>query len=176
MEIETLFLNEVIQKFRTQQEMAERAIRQVSDAKLREALNPETNSPVVIMKHVAGNLLSRWTDFLTSDGEKAWRDRDTEFVDDFGSRAEAAAYWEKGWACLFDALGSLSEGDLSRTVEIRSEPHTVVKAIIRALDHCGYHVGQIVMICRIHAGADWETLTIPRGGSEAFNRMKRGER
>jgi hypothetical protein len=118
---------------------------------------------------VAGNLLSRWTDFLTADGEKPWRNRDDEFVDSLRTRDEFTAYWNSGWQRLFDTLDGLSAADLCKTVTIRGEPHTVPLAIQRSLTHCAYHVGQIVLIARILAGENWTTITIPRGASAAFN-------
>jgi hypothetical protein len=121
------------------------------------------------MKHVAGNLLSRWTDFLTSDGEKPWRNRDSEFVDSLTSRDELLTFWETGWQRLFDSLSVLTADDLGKIVPIRGEPHSVPLAIQRSLAHCGYHVGQIVLIARILAGDEWDTLTIPRGASARFN-------
>jgi hypothetical protein len=127
------------------------------------------------MKHVAGNLLSRWTDFLTTDGEKPSRNRDDEFVDSFRSRDDVLAYWERGWDCLFDSLQSLTPGDLDKTVVIRGEPHSVPLAVGRSLGHTCYHVGQIVQVARFHAGDQWHTLTIPRGGSERFNRENWGK-
>lgn len=171
-----MFLQSARSKFAAQKMMAERAFGQNDDTQIRQALSPETNSVAVIMKHMAGNMLSRWTDLLTSDGEKPWRHRDQEFVDDFADRAELIADWEKGWTCLFDTLDSLTDADLLRAVTIRGEPHTVIDAIVRQLDHYGYHVGQIVLISRILAGDKWEVLTIPRGGSEEFNRRKAQER
>jgi len=149
---------------------ADKAVAQLQDEQLHVALDPNTNCVAVIMKHVAGNLLSRWTDFLTTDGEKPWRDRDDEFVDTFATREELLAYWESGWQRLFDALTALKPDDVARTVTIRGEPHSVPLAIQRSLAHCGYHVGQIVLIARILAGEHWTTITIPRGGSAAFNR------
>jgi len=166
----TLMLRETIDAFREQKAFAEKAIVQVSDDKLRQPLDPETNSIAVIMKHMAGNLLSRFTDFLTTDGEKPTRNRDGEFIDDFGSRGELLDYWERGWKCLFAALAQLTPDDLEKTVAIRGEPHSVIKALVRAMAHQAYHVGQIVMISRIHAGDKWNVLTIPRGQSEEFNR------
>lgn len=165
-----LFLDECLQTFREQKAMAEKAIGQVRDEKLHSSLDPETNSIAVIMKHMGGNMISRFTDFLTTDGEKPDRNRDGEFVDDFGTRAELLDYWERGWTCLFTTLSELVPEDLEKTVFIRGEPHSVVKALTRAVAHLGYHVGQIVMIARIQAGADWQVLTIPRGKSEEFNR------
>jgi hypothetical protein len=155
--------------FRANKGWADKAIGQLPDEKLHMALDPTTNSIAVIMKHVAGNLLSRWTDFLTTDGEKPERNRDEEFVDSFTTRDELTAYWNCGWQRLFDSLDALSAADLSRTVTIRGEPHTVPLAIQRSLAHCGYHVGQILLIARILAGDSWTTITIPRGSSAAFN-------
>ena len=162
-------IDSAITAFATNKGWADKAVAQVSDENLHVSLDPNTNSIAVIMKHVAGNLLSRWTDFLTTDGEKPWRNRDDEFVDSFKSRAEMSGHWEQGWACLFATLRSLDPSDLSKTVTIRGEPHSVSLAIHRALVHCGYHIGQIVMISRILAGDDWETITSPRGGSSTYN-------
>ena len=155
--------------FRSQKDIAERAIVQVNNEDIHKPLDPETNSIAVIMKHMAGNMRSRWTDFLTSDGEKPWRHRDDEFVDDIRSRQELQNFWEEGWACVFDAVSQLSDQDLENIVQIRGEPHSVIRAIDRAIDHYGYHVGQIVQIARIRAQHDWTTLSIPRGESEAYN-------
>jgi Protein of unknown function (DUF1572) len=156
-------------------DLAERAIAQLADEQLRVALHPETNSIAVIMKHVAGNLLSRWTDFLTTDGEKPWRNRDDEFVDSFSSRQELLDYWNSGWDCLANALDRLTPSDLDATVTIRGEQLSVPLAIARSLSHCGYHVGQIVLISRILADDRWQTLTIPRGGSQAHNAKQWGD-
>jgi hypothetical protein len=166
-----LFLTSAVAQFRAQKVMAERAVRQLSFEQLRVPLDANTNSIAVIMKHVAGNLLSRWTDFLTADGEKPDRDRDDEFVDTFASREELMAHWERGWACALDSLSALRPDDLTKTVTIRGEPHGVIDATHRSLAHAGYHVGQIVQLARYLAKDEWETLTIPRGGSGAFNRM-----
>lgn len=134
----------------------------------------EANSVAVIMKHMGGNLRSRFTEFLTSDGEKPWRDRDTEFVDDFpageAGRDAAIAAWDGGWACLLGALGELRDADLSRTITIRGEAHTVARALTRSLAHAGYHVGQIVLISRAIVGDErWKVISVPRGGTRAFN-------
>jgi hypothetical protein len=127
------------------------------------------------MKHVAGNLISRWTDFLTTDGEKPWRNRDDEFVDTFTARGELIAYWESGWQRLFDSLAGPKADDLGKTVTIRGEPHSVPLAIQRSLAHCGYHVGQIMLIARILAGDRWTMITIPRGASAGFNQRVWGK-
>jgi hypothetical protein len=170
-----IVLQAAIDSFRYDKALAERAIAQVPDKKMHEVLDSQTNSIVVIMKHIAGNLLSRWTDFLTTDGEKDWRNRDQEFVDDFQSRDELMAYWEKGWQCLFDTLESLTAADLNKTVKIRGVDHSVPMAISRSNAHIGYHVGQIVMIARIQVGDDWKTLTIDRGKSDEYNQQNWGK-
>lgn len=168
------FLSSIVNAFEANKRLADRAVEQLPDEKLHLALDANTNSIAVIMKHVAGNLLSRWTDFLSTDGEKPWRNRDQEFVDSFASRAEVVEYWERGWTCLFDALNSLKPADLEQTVAIRGEPHSVPLAAERSLAHTCYHIGQIVQVARILAGDNWNTLTIARGGSEQFNRANWG--
>jgi uncharacterized damage-inducible protein DinB len=168
------FLPAAIATFHKQKSLAERAIAQLSDEQLRTALDANTNSIAVIVKHIGGNFRSRWTEFLTTDGEKPWRDRDGEFVDTFQSRDEMRAAWEAGWAALFATLDSLAEADLVREITIRGEVHSVPLAILRALDHCGYHVGQIVLTARFLVGdRPWNTLTIPRGQSQKFNEQYR---
>lgn len=164
-----------IASFRSNKGWADKAIAQLSDDTLHVALDPNTNNVAVIMKHVAGNLLSRWTDFLTTDGEKPWRNRDDEFADTFGTRDELIAYWDSGWQRMFDSVSSLSSGDLAKTVTIRGEPHSVPLAIQRSLAHCAYHVGQIMLIARILAGDHWTTITIPRGASANFNQRVWGK-
>jgi uncharacterized damage-inducible protein DinB len=175
MSVATEFLAAAISTFESNKRLADRAIEQVSDEKLHVSLNEHTNSIAVIMKHVAGNLISRWTDFLTTDGEKPWRDRDTEFVDTHVDRTELMAYWNRGWECVDGALQQLTEDDLAKTVVIRGKLHSVPLALQRSLGHTCYHVGQIVQVARIHAGAAWTTLTIPRGGSEEYNRTHWGK-
>jgi hypothetical protein len=155
--------------FRQNKVWADKAIGQLTDEKLHAALDPNTNCIAVIMKHIAGNLLSRWTDFLTTDGEKPTRNRDDEFVDSFTNRDELLAFWNSGWQRLFDTLAELTPDDLTKTVMVRGEPHSVPLAVQRSLAHCGYHVGQILLIARLLAGDEWTTITIPRGGSASFN-------
>src|SRR5688500_807449 len=149
-----------INAFEANKRLADRAVAQVPDDKLHVALDANTNSIAVIMKHVAGNLLSRWTDFLTTDGEKPGRNRDDEFIDSFHSRAEVLDCWERGWDCLLATLKTLAPEDFGKSVMIRGEPHTVPLAMERSLGHTCYHVGQIVQVARIHAGKKWNTLTI----------------
>ena len=160
-----------ISAFRSNKGFADKAISQLSDDKLHVALDPNTNSIAVIMKHVAGNLLSRWTDFLTTDGEKSWRNRDEEFVDTFSHREPLIAYWESGWTTLFNSLSTLSGSDLAKSVTIRGEVHSVPLAMQRSLAHTTYHIGQIMLISRVLAGDNWATITIPRGGSTNFNQQ-----
>jgi len=162
-----LFLEESIATFRGQKALAERAVAQVADDDLHVALDENTNSIAVIMQHIAGNLLSRWTDFLTSDGEKPWRGRDGEFVDDGKSRDALFERWEKGWARLFETTAGLTEADLAKTITIRGHKQTVLSAVERAIAHFGYHIGQIVILARHLAGDAWETLSIPRGPGES---------
>lgn len=169
------FMSATINALAANKRLADRAVEQVPDDKLQLALDANTNSIAVIMKHVAGNLLSRWTDFLSTDGEKPWRKRDDEFVDSFSSRAEVLEYWERGWTCLFETLKSLELEDLEKTVTIRGEPHSVPLAMERSLGHACYHIGQIVQVARIHAGEKWNTLTIPKGGSQQFNQAHWGQ-
>jgi hypothetical protein len=175
MDIAGEFLSATINAFEANKRLADRAVAQVADEKLHAALDESTNSIAVIMKHVAGNLTSRWTDFLTTDGEKPWRNRDDEFVDSLGSRQELLDCWERGWKSLLGTLKSLKPEDLGKTVFIRGEPHSVPLALERSLGHTCYHIGQIIQIARIHAGDHWQTLTIPRGESEEFNKQNWGQ-
>jgi hypothetical protein len=175
MDLAAEFLSAVINAYEANKRMADRAVAQVPDDKLHVALDPNTNSIAVIMKHVAGNLASRWTAFLTADGEKPSRNRDDEFVDTFKTRAELLEAWERGWTCLLATLRGLKPDDLAKTVTIRGEPHTVPLAMSRSLAHTAYHIGQIVQAARIHAGDAWTTLTIPRGESEQFNKAHWGQ-
>jgi hypothetical protein len=175
MDIAAEFLSAVINAFEANKRLADRAVAQVPDDKLAVALDVHTNSVAVIMRHVAGNLASRWTDFLTTDGEKPWRNRDGEFAESFGGRPELLAQWERGWDCLLTTLRTLTRQDLEKTVLIRGEPHSVPLALERSLGHTCYHIGQIVQVARVHAGDRWTTLTIPRGGSEQFNKAHWGQ-
>jgi len=175
MDISAEFLSAAINAFEANKRLADRAIAQVTDEKLRVALDDNTNSIATIMKHVSGNLISRWTDFLTTDGEKPGRNRDAEFVDTFRSRDELLDCWERGWHCLLQTLQSLKPEDLGKTVSIRGEPHSVPLALQRSLGHTCYHVGQIVQVARFHAGNNWSTLTIARGESDQFNQQNWGQ-
>jgi len=174
MELHETFLAAPIDSFEANRKLADKAIAHLSDEQLRTPLDSNTNSGVVIMRHVTGNLLSRWTDFLTTDGEKANRNRDDEFVDTFASRQEMLDRWEQGFACVLQAVRGLSADDLQKSVAIRGVPHTVPLAIQRSLSHTCYHVGQIVQVARVLAGENWTTLTIARGESQRFNQSNWG--
>lgn len=154
---------------RSYKKLAERAIAQLKDEELFKALDAESNSVAVVMKHMAGNMLSRWTDFLTSDGEKPDRNRDMEFViEPQTSAEEMTAYWERGWKCVFDALDGLRLEDFEKTVLIRGEEHTIVEAINRQLTHYAYHAGQIVFLAKHFRSTEWKSLSIPRNRSSQF--------
>ena len=164
------YLADALKIFRGNKRLGERAIEQLSDEQLFAAIDAESNSVAVIIKHLAGNMRSRWTDFLTSDGEKPDRDRDSEFVlDDQTSRADVLRWWEDGWRVVYGAVEPLRAEDLLRTVSIRGEPHTVVEAINRQLSHYAQHVGQIVFLAMHLRSSDWQTLSIARGASAKFN-------
>ena len=163
------YLADALKVFRSYKQLAERAVAQLSDEQLFVAIDAESNSVAVIVKHLAGNMRSRWTDFLTTDGEKPDRDRDSEFVHGEEDRAAMLAAWEDGWRRLFAALEALKPEDLLRAVTIRGEPHTVVAAINRQLTHYGEHVGQIIFLAKHLKSADWQTLSIARNKSAGFN-------
>lgn len=152
--------------------LGDRTFAQLSDDKLFWQYNEDSNSIATIVKHLWGNMLSRWTDFLTSDGEKEWRDRDGEFENDITSRQDMLDRWNEGWACLFGALDALSPDDLDKMIYIRNQGHTVLEAINRQLAHYPYHVGQIVFIGKMAAENGWTSLSIPKGNSQAFNQEK----
>ena len=165
-------LDALVEQLRLTKRMADRAFEQLDDEDFFFRLNPRQNSIHVIVKHLAGNMHSRWTDFLTTDGEKPDRDRESEFVEDPVPRERIMQTWEVGWAAVFSALVPLRDEDLTRTVHIRREPLSVAQAIVRQVEHYGYHVGQIVLIAKHLRGDKWNYLTIPPGGSGAFNRSK----
>jgi len=167
-------LAEAQSQFAKLKALAESAMKQVDDAAFFAEPAPETNSIALVVKHMAGNARSRWTDFLSTDGEKPDRRRDTEFELDAASTRDALmAAWEAGWRTLDEALGPLGPDDLMRTVTIRGEGHTVLQAIDRQLTHYGYHVGQIVLLARMARGKAWSSLSVPRGQSEQFNAQMR---
>ena len=164
----TSYVRDSLDLFRYYKNLAERAMAQCPDEALFTTIDAESNSIAIIVKHMSGNMRSRWRDFLTSDGEKPDRNRDTEFEEPPKTRAELLELWERGWKYVFDALQPLTETDIDRTVTIRNEPHSVMQAINRQLAHYAYHIGQIVFVAKHFAGANWNSLTVPRGKSEEF--------
>jgi uncharacterized damage-inducible protein DinB len=163
------YLKDSIEVFRYYKNLAERAISQCGDSALFESLDAESNSIAIVVKHMAGNMRSRWTDFLTTDGEKPDRNRDSEFEEPATTRAQLMEQWNAGWKRVFDALEPLADSDLTKTIFIRGEAHSVMQAINRQIAHYAYHVGQIVFMAK-HYGCDsWKSLTVPRKGSASFN-------
>ena len=176
LKLTTSYLEDSLTLFRYYKNMGERAMEQVTDEELAAALDEEMNSIAIVVKHIAGNMRSRWSDFLTTDGEKANRQRDTEFMEAPASREALMQVWEDGWHRLFDALEPLTDADLGRTVTIRGEAHSVMQAINRQLAHYTYHIGQIVMLAKHFRSAEWKSLSIPRNKSAAFNsRVQAGQ-
>lgn len=169
------YLTDAIESFRSYKKMAEKAIAQISDEEFFKAIDAEANSVAAIVKHIGGNLRSRWTRFLTSDGEKADRNRDSEFVTDDDTRESLTLVWENGFQILFDSLESLTAEDIDKTVQIRGEDFTVVKAINRALAHTAYHIGQIVLLAKHFRSSEWQTLSIPKNKSAEFNQFLSGK-
>lgn len=164
------FLENATKRLREYKALSEKAIAQLSDeALLHDAAEPGGNSLTVIIKHLRGNMLSRWTNYLTEDGEKPWRQREEEFVHENLTREGLMQLWEEGWTAVFNTLSALQEEDLGRTIHIRTEPMTAMDGIIRQLMHYSYHVGQIILLCKQELGDGWQSLSIPRGGTAAFN-------
>lgn len=169
------YLSDVLRQLRKLKAQGEAALAQVGDAQFFAAPDTESNSLALIVKHVAGNMRSRWTDFLTSDGEKPDRERDREFESEAAdTRASMMDRWEEGWRRTLDAIGTLGADDLLKSVTVRGEPHTVIEAINRQLTHYASHVGQIVFLAKHYAGPAWQTLSIPRGKSREFDVAKGG--
>jgi uncharacterized damage-inducible protein DinB len=168
-EFSTSYVRDAEHTLRYYKGLGERAMAQTPDEALTASLDAESNSIAIIVKHMTGNMRSRWVDFLTSDGEKPDRNRDTEFEAPPDTRAGTLAMWEQGWRYVFDALAPLTDADLGRCVMIRSQPHSVMQAIQRQMAHYSYHVGQIVYLARHFAGGQWKSLSVPRGKSADFN-------
>ena len=166
----TSYIEDSTELFRHYKRLAERAMDQVTDEQLFATLDEESNSIAVLVKHMAGNMRSRWSDFLTTDGEKPNRDRDCEFVEPPATRKALLDAWEDGWTCVFRTLESLSEDDLARTITIRGEAHSVMQAINRQVAHYAHHMGQIVMLAKHFAHNHWQSLSVARNQSEEFNR------
>lgn len=174
--IEKIFLESAVKRLRYYKELGDKTLAVLNTADFHVAPNEESNSIAVIIQHLSGNMLSRWTNFLNSDGEKDWRNRDEEFAVNDASKEAMVAMWEQGWDCCLAALNSLTPDDLLKTIYIRHEPLTVVDAINRQLAHYPYHVGQIIYIAKMIRNHQWQSLSIPRNESDAFNRQMKNKR
>lgn len=170
--METGYLKSVIKQFEYYKMLGEKTIAQLPDDKLFWQYNSESNSIAIIVNHLHGNMMSRWTDFLTTDGEKEWRNRDEEFEDHITTKEELQKRWNAGWDCFLNALQHLSENDLQQTIYIRNQGHTVMEAINRQLAHYPYHIGQIIYIGKMICDSNWQSLSIPKGNSKQFNKEK----
>lgn len=166
----TEYLQTTIRRLRYYKFLGEKTFGQLTDADFHYVPNETSNSIAVIIQHVSGNMLSRWTNFLTEDGEKAWRQRDAEFVVHDQTKQQILEMWENGWQCFLNALTALTENDLLKTIYIREEPLLVIDAINRQLAHYPYHVGQILYIAKLIKGSGWQSLSIEKGKSEAYNK------
>jgi hypothetical protein len=164
------YLSSTRQQFKQYKVMGEKTFSQLQDADLFWQYNDDSNSIAIIANHLSGNMISRWTDFLTADGEKEWRKRDQEFEPVIKTRDELLTAWEKGWACLFDGFDTIDESNFDTKIYIRNEEHSIIKAVNRQLAHCAYHVGQIVYIAKMINSESWESLSIPKGKTAEFNR------
>ncbi|MEZ5173077.1 MAG: DUF1572 family protein [Bacteroidia bacterium] len=162
-------INEYLSIFKQYQNLGKKSLERLSEKELNYHPDKDSNSVALIVKHLHGNMLSRWTNFLEEDGEKTWRHRDQEFESSVLSISEVNELWETGWNLLFETLSNLNDSHLKEIVYIRSEPHTVEQAILRQIAHYSYHVGQIVYLAKWLSGTNWESLSIPKGASEAFN-------
>jgi len=165
------YLSDAISSFHSYKKLADNAIVQVKDDELFVTIDEEANSIAIVMKHMAGNMFSRWTDFLTSDGEKPNRNRDLEFVIESKNREELLAYWESGWQCLFGAVDPLQLEDFEKVITIRGQKHSIVQALNRQLTHYAYHIGQIVFLAKHFRSSEWKSLSIPKNKSAAFNQF-----
>lgn len=166
------YLKSIDRQFQYYKSLGEKAINQLDETLLFKQINEDSNSIATIVKHLHGNMLSRWTDFLTTDGEKEWRKRDGEFENDIDSKELMMQKWEEGWQCLFNALNSISDDDLGMIVYIRNEGHTVLEAINRQLAHYSYHVGQVVYAAKLLKNGNWDSLSIPKNKSSEYNNKK----
>jgi uncharacterized protein DUF1572 len=166
------YLENIRKLFRYYKSMGDESLARLTEEETHFRFEENSNSCAIIAKHMAGNMLSRWTDFLTADGEKAWRNREAEFEDDFNSKEELIAYWEKGWNTLFSAIDPLQTNDLEKIIYIRNEGHSILEAINRQLAHYSYHIGQLVLMSKAIKGKAWQSLSIPKGQSSTFNKDK----
>ncbi|MGN6351978.1 MAG: DUF1572 family protein [Parafilimonas sp.] len=169
MNIEEAFLQSAIKKFKAQKLIGDKTFAQLDEKDFFFKPSAESNSIAIIVQHMSGNMLSRWTDFLTEDGEKPWRERDVEFENTLSTKEDVLNAWNKGWACVLGALENLKPEDVMKTITIRSEPHLVIDAVIRQIDHYGGHTAQIVYIGKLIKNETWQSLSIPKNKSKAFN-------
>jgi hypothetical protein len=172
MNFEQEYLSGIVKQFQYYKLLGDKTFNQLDEKALFHQINSESNSIAIIVNHLNGNMLSRWTNFLLEDGEKEWRERDEEFKDVIRSKDELVQKWEEGWICLFDALASVNNENYTQTVYIRNMGHSIIEAINRQLAHYAYHVGQIVFIGKALKGNEWESLSIARGASETYNKLK----
>jgi len=170
--MEQSYLTSIIKQFQYYKSLGDKTFRQLSKDDIHWQYNEDSNNIAIVVKHIVGNMLSRWTNFLTEDGEKTWRHRNDEFVDTYATKEDMLASWENGWQCLFDAVEPLTENDLEHIIYIRNLGHTVTEAINRQLVHYAYHIGQIVFLGKMINGNEWESLSIPKGESIAYNKNK----
>ncbi|WP_100611494.1 DUF1572 family protein [Confluentibacter lentus] len=170
--MDSSFLTSAVKQFEYYKSLGEKTFNQLSFEELKMEFAENSNSIVIIVKHLVGNMLSRWTHFLTEDGEKEWRQRDLEFEDTYTSKEDLLTDWNKGWNFLFSALNELTEADLERIIYIRNQEHTVTEAINRQLAHYPYHIGQIVFLGKLIKGKDWQSLSISKGNSKKYNEEK----
>jgi len=166
------YLESIIKQFEYYKSLGEKTFEQINDEDIHWQFNDESNSISIIVKHIVGNMLSRWTNFLMEDGEKEWRYRDSEFEDTYQNKEELLIAWKKGWQCLFDAIKPLTSNDLEQIIHIRNQGHTVTEAINRQLAHYSYHVGQIVFLGKMLNENQWKSLSIPKGKSSSYNAKK----
>ena len=171
MNLGTDFLNSAVKRLSYYKELGDKTFEQLNDADFHFIPNAGSNSIALIIQHTAGNMLSRWTDFLTTDGEKDWRNRDTEFEEQHLTKQQLIDFWQKGWDCLLNSLKSLTEEDLLKTIYIRSEGLLVIDAINRQMAHYPYHVGQIIYLAKLIKNEDWQNLSIAKGHSNQFNQQ-----
>lgn len=166
------YLESSIKQFEYYKSLGDKTFDQLTFDELKNEFAEDSNSITIIVKHIVGNMLSRWTNFLTEDGEKEWRQRDGEFIDSFQSKEELLNAWNKGWDCLFSAIKPLNTEDLERVIYIRNQGHTVVEAINRQMMHYAYHIGQIVFLGKLTKGGNWQSLSIAKGKSKDYNQEK----
>ncbi|WP_299113816.1 DinB family protein [uncultured Winogradskyella sp.] len=170
--MENSYLTSVIKQFEYYKNLGNNTFNQLAFEELKKEFNEDSNSISIIVKHITGNMLSRWTNFLTEDGEKEWRKRDEEFIDTFTSKEELIGAWNQGWQCLFNAIKPLSPTDLESVIYIRNQGHSVTEAVNRQMMHYAYHIGQIVLLGKLIKGNNWQSLSIPKGKSKDYNKDK----